>query len=222
MVHEDAESGIFCSMMRTLVGIVSAFFLTCVGPAALGAWDRELADEAAEILDGADSFAAAIVQHDRIHPVDGRAIRLEPEPFAIVIVMHEPDGVLVNASPEPDFYDGIRAGRSLDEILDEPDMFMGMAEYFFNPDRELFVSEVFPHYVFFNAFDQHRYDFVHLTPNRVIGYRSVAYLYDLDGETGRHPIAEWGSPLYLSFYYTIFDEGERVEIQNATTKIEFN
>ena len=185
------------------------------------AWDLDLAMEAGSLLGEQEFFAAAIVQDGELHPVRNAPIRLRREPFAIVVVTHEPDGVLVNASPEPDFYAGIRNDESLDEILDEPEMFMGMAEYFFNPDRELFVSTVFPHYLFFNSHSEHRYDFVHLTPREVIGYRTVEYLLDIDTGSGRYSVAEWEGPLYLSFYYTAFENGERIEIQRKSAKVVF-
>ncbi|MFW5683809.1 MAG: hypothetical protein ACOC1I_03070 [Spirochaetota bacterium] len=206
------------SVKRAILGVAMGMMAAALVPA----WDLELADGAAALLNDRDYFAAAIVSNRTLYPVRNREITIPAEPFAIVVVMHEPDGLLVNASATPEFYEGIRSRRTLPEILDEPAMFMGMAEYLFNEEQTLYVSSTFPHYVFFNAFDEHRYDFVHLTPDRVIGYRTVRYLLPIDNDSVTASVAEWDRPLYLSFYYTLFENGERVELQRATIKLTFN
>ena len=101
-------------------------------------------------------------------------------------------------------------------------MFMGMAEYYFNEERTLYVSTVFPHYLFFHSFDEHRYDLVQLTREAVIGYRSVEFLFDIDTGADAVAVSEWRGPLYLSFYYSHFrDDGSREEIQRSSTEIRF-
>jgi hypothetical protein len=215
-----SKSGIFTDMRRVLLTkpVLLMVFFTISG--AVSAWNLDTADQVSRLLGESDYFAAAIVQGDRVVPVAGGRIEIDRRPFAVVIVTHEPAGLLVNASREPALHDGIRAGRSLPEILPEPEMFMGMAEYLFNPDRELFVTSASPHYFFFASYDQHRYDFVHLAPGAVIGYRTVEYLRDLD-EGGRYSVETWSGPLYLSFLFTRFDDGVRVELQRTTTLINF-
>ena len=188
----------------------------------LPAFNPTLADEARSLLRDGDAYAAALLQDGTLHPVRNGRVTLDPAPFVVVVVMPQPDGLLVNASPDPDFYDGIRSNRSLPEILDEPAMFMGMAEYFFNEERTLYVSRVSPHYFFFHSFDQHRYDLVQLTRDVVIGYRSVEFLSDSDAGADPVAVGEWEGPLYLSFYYTLFrDDGSREEIQRSSTEIRF-
>lgn len=193
--------------------------LVAIGAPVHG-WDLEMVDRATELLEDEEFFAAAIYQNGELQPVRNGPIRLRRAPFAVVVVMNEPGGILLNASPIPNFYDGIRDGRSIPEILEEPELFMGMAEWFFNPDRELYVSAVAPHYLFFTSFEQHRYDFVHLTPDAVVGHRTVSFLRDIDGEEGVVGVEEWRGPLYLSFYATNFDGATRVELQAATVRID--
>jgi len=190
--------------------------------AALSAWDLDLAERARLLLGEDDHFAAAIVQDGRLVPVRNGEIRLRAAGFAIVIVTPEPAGLLVNASASPGLSSDIRAGRPLVEILDEPDMFMGMAEYYFNEERSLYVSDVYPHYLFFSSADEHRYDFVHIAPGAVIGYRTVEQLVDIDSDATRYPVAGWPGPLYLSFVSSYFDQGRRVELQRAAALLRFD
>ena len=158
-------------------------------------WTASIAEATEPLLGPDDYFSAAVVQNGRLFPVRNAGIRLRPEPFAVLIVTRGPAGVLVNASPEPDFYDGVRANLPLTAILDEPAMLMGMAEYYLNEERSLFVSEIFPHYVVFTSQPEHRYDFVHLTRHAVIGYRTVEYLLDMETTGALYPVSEWRAPL---------------------------
>lgn len=215
---KDVKSARARSAARTVI-VAAALVLASLTPAH--GWDIETARRAEELLGEEELFAAALYQDGTVQPVNNQPVTLRRAPFAVLVVTPEPGGILLNASPIPNFYDGIRSDRSIPEILDEPDLFMGMAEWFFNPDRELYVSTLSPHYLFFTSFEQHRYDFVHLTPDAVIGYRSVAFLRDIDGEAGVLAIDEWAGPLYLSFYATVFEDGARIELQSRTVRIDF-
>ncbi len=203
------------------------FLLVLVSPSVpADEWDRERAAETASLLHSDQWFAAALFQDGALHPVLNRRIALRPAPFAIVVAMHEPDGLLVNANVAPDIYRGVVKKRSLDEILDEPDMFMGMAETLFNEERTLYVSASSPHYLYYFTPEDHRYDRIDIIDGVVIGHRFVEFLWDLEGEgfggpSGTVPVEEMVEPLYLSFFYATWEAEGRVEHQSAAVEVVF-
>jgi len=196
-------------------------------------WNLSLAGEARELLEKNDHFAAALLQDGVLRPVANDSIVLRLASFSIVLITHEPNGVLMNASVRPTFYDGVRDGLALDRILEDPGMFMGMAEPLFNRERSLYVSEVYPHYLFYTDHLAHRFDFVHIaagtaddgTGSAVIGVREVEFLWDIDGSAWPEreivPVDALATPLYLSFFATIFEKNERVELQRLSAELLF-
>ena len=189
-------------------------------------YDATVAAEAAAHLQSDQWFVAAIFQDGVLHPVRNQRVVLRPAPFAIVVAMHEPDGLLVNASVKPDICRGVVKKRSLDEILEEPDMFMGMAEALFNEEHALYVSAISPHYFYYFAPEDHRYDRVDLVDGAVVGHRLVEHLWDLEGEgfagpSGMIAMEEMTVPLYLSFFYTTWETEGRVEHQRAAVELVF-
>ncbi|TFH05054.1 MAG: hypothetical protein E4H09_02655, partial [Spirochaetales bacterium] len=134
----------------TKMAIAALALMALGGMVSAQNWNLELAEEAFSLFGDDDYFAAAIEQDGVLHPVANGEILLRPAPFGIVLVFNGPDGILMNANRLPLFFNGIRKGKDLAGILEEPGMFMGMAEGVFNYDRTLMVSDTLPHYLYFS------------------------------------------------------------------------
>jgi hypothetical protein len=185
-------------------------------------WDMELAEEAAAMLVGERYFAAGILQDGRLSPIEDDRIDLSRRPFSIVLVTHEPTGVLLNLSHESHLYYGIRAGMGLDQILEEPEMFMGMAEGLFNEEQTLYLTGTMAHYLFFSDHETHRFSFVQMLPGAIIGVREVRYLWDMEDTGETWPVESFGGPLYISLIHSVYESGQRTELQRATAELVFH
>lgn len=219
-------------LRRVIANLLAASFLLAAIGTPLFAqntphtWNESLARQASTLLRDDEWFAAAIVQDGLLYPVEGQRVTLRPAPFAVVIVTHEPDGILMNASVRPDIYRGVVKKRTLDEILAEPGMFMGMAEGLFNDEETLFVSEVMPHYFFYSSESEHRYDEVEFIDGAVVGHRLVSFLRDLEGDGFGGPqqvipMSAMRVDLYLSFFHTSWEGVRQLENQSEAVQLEF-
>ena len=187
-------------------------------------WNLDMAEALFSRFSENDYLAAGIVQNGQFFPVRNREIELDHAPFAIVVLFYGADGILVNATTDSLFYNGIRKGKDVDEILAEPEMFMGMAEGLFNDTRSLLLTRTAAHYWYFSDIFDHRFDFIQSYPGHVIGYRWIDFLQDIDGDSwaGEQSVitpGELNQPLYLSFFYQYWQDGSRVYLQSETAKL---
>ncbi len=95
-------------------------------------------------------FSIQIIQENQIIPVINNEVKINRVPFTLVLILKEKIGVLTNFSVKPLLYDGFSHGKPLSKILEEPDMFMGMAEYNLNPDKCICIDNILPHYLYYD------------------------------------------------------------------------
>jgi len=116
---------------------------------------------------------------------DGRIINfiddtaaIKRAPFRIVFNFKRPDGLLVNASYEPDSLSSARAGAELRMIPGFTST--GIAEEPFNRDYSMFVSSDSPNYWYYYDDSDTRFDFVLKEDGLLKCRRSVSSIIDLD------------------------------------------
>ena len=155
---------------------------------------------------GADAppvFGVGIEQHGVEIPIVDHVVRLDRGPFTLVLIYPEYMGVLANFSLSPTLVCGMATGKTFDEILEEPGMFMGVAEESGNPKRAVFVDNAAPHYLYVEENDD-RFGNVIVTHDSVVGRRVIAAVRAIGGnlvpieQTGFHRLyivlvhADWG------------------------------
>ncbi len=126
---------------------------------------------------GADAppavFGVGIEQQGADIPIVDHVVGLDRGPFTLVLTYPEYMGVLANFSLSPALVCGMATGKTFDEILEEPGMFMGVAEESRNPKRAIFIDDAAPHYLYAEE-DDDRFGDVRVTPDSVVGRREIA------------------------------------------------
>lgn len=168
-------------------------------------------------------FGVYLEQNGETRDAHAGTVILEKAPFTLVLVLKEPAGILVNFSLDDRLYRGFRMRKTLADILDEPDLFMGIAEDNFNPRRRIFIDDIAPHFLFFQDEENHRFDAVFPFGNYLICKRTVGYYTFLSDLETIFPIERLpGRILYLSLFYGDYDDNwERVELQKTALQIDF-
>lgn len=169
-------------------------------------------------------FSVFIEQGGETAAVRNGRVEIGKTVFALVLVMKEPLGVLANFSLDDQMYRGFRRGKLLSEIMDEPDMFMGLAEENFNRRQRIFIDDSAPHYLFFQDQNNHRFDEIYKAGDYFICKRTIGYYALLSAVESVIPIELLaGDTLYISFLYSDYDENwERVELQKEALRIDFD
>lgn len=168
-------------------------------------------------------FDYYILQDGVSRGISNHEITLEKAPFTLVIIMKEPIGVLTNFSTISLLYDGILKNLTISEILENADAYMGMAEYERNPDEEIFIHDVYPHYLYYATDMEHRFSTVEYRDGLYYCYRKISnYRYN-DTMDVVKPIHELDvDTLYISMvYHTWTDDYDRIYKQHDTFKINF-
>ncbi len=187
------------------------------------------ADEA-EVLVALERLAASekifdvlIEQNGTIAPISGHRIELERGPLTFILLFKEPLGVLVNFSFEETLFNGFRDGKSLSDILEDPDLFMGMGEDLFNPEEEIWIDPVAPHYFFYESGENHRFSKVIKNKAGIICRRVISYFRFEAGGSSQIPVKYLPSEnLFVSLLLAEYDESyNRVEQQRGYLELFF-
>ena len=142
------------------------------------------------------TFEVRIEQHGEIVPIKNHSVNLDAAPFAIIFVMSEPYGVLINGSFDKTSY----------KLAGDPDIGRysipglkgtGMAERLENPNKEIMIKDSAPSYWFYDpGAGQHRFDKVTAEGSEIHCRREIERVFDLNTgdiiKTG-----ELSKPLYL-------------------------
>lgn len=107
-------------------------------------------------------------------PVADHQVRLAKQPFTIVLYLRQPDGILVNASFDPQSFTQARNGTPFADIAGFADL--GMAEEPFNPKTLLMTSNRAPHYWYYEHDANHRFNQVTARQNILICERIVGQI----------------------------------------------
>lgn len=114
------------------------------------------------------------MQNGAMIPVRNHQVILKKQPFTIVLSLRQPDGILVNASFDPQSFNQARAGAPFADIAGFSDL--GMAEEPFNPKTLLMTSNEAPHYWYYENNASHRFNQVTSQQNRLICERIVGQI----------------------------------------------
>jgi hypothetical protein len=111
----------------------------------------------------------------------------------------------------------------LGEILEEPGMFMGMADSMFNPENSLIIADEAANYWFYSNQEAHRFNKVEEVNGSFICYREIEIFYFqfVDFPVTVEEYIE--NFLYFAFLYSEFDDDyNTIELQSGCLKIIFN
>lgn len=168
-------------------------------------------------------FNVFIEQDGGIIEIDDFRVLLAKRPFTLILELTQPMGILVNFSFDGSLARGFNGRQSLDELLPEPDLFMGMAEEMFNPDAAIYIDVVSPHYLFYNNSEEHRFSDVDMAGNSLLCRRDIGYFKVLGlGESLRRIEELDQDSLFVSLLYSEFGEDwRRIEKQKRGFQILF-
>ena len=180
-------------------------------------------DYAAYTIEEGKHFAVYVEQGGETLTIRNNRVGMEKSDFTLVLVMKDKLGVLANFSLEDRLFRGFKRGKSLEDILDEPDLFMGLAEENFNQRQRVFIDEYTPHYLFFDDPDNHRFNEILMSGDYYICKRVISYYAFLNAVESAIPIELLsGDTLFISLLYSDYNENwERVELQKEALKIDF-
>lgn len=145
--------------------------------------------------------------------VSGSTVLLQRAPFTVWIVYTGTPHASLNVSSERGIYDAIGYEWALRDNFDDYEMIMGMAEYPYNQDRELFMSESGVHYLI-NPFGEaeHRFNQLYYggpEPIFMAGGRDVESIFDTTNwdDQASYAISELPfDSLYLTLFYSEPDD----------------
>lgn len=224
---------------RRLIFIVTigAMLLFLAGSA--GAQEAEIRRLLEDFPQGEDYFRVFVEQEGRIAEATGGVVNLDRRPFTLVLVFRDPSGpgetpgessksgksvgVLANFSFRDVICRGFREEKSLGEILENPDNFMGMAEHLFNVEEKIVVDDVVPHYLYYDASDNHRFSSVTQMHGVLVCRRRIAYYSHLDSIEQKSPVEQiqWDR-LFISLLHSRYGQNyQRIEIQRECIEIDF-
>jgi hypothetical protein len=192
------------------------------------AWGKSNADESTirRLQTELNYFEVSIEQNGKNVEIINNTAELKKEPFTVVLhfqlyhltrPLKKPFGALVNFSFDDHIFRGFRARKKLDDILEKPEAFMGMAEGLFNKEEFILIDHVQPHYFFYKDETEHR--FSEVTTNKYRGYiickRRVSFYSTSKSNFAKIPIQEIEkNNLYVSILYSEPDRyGKRIEKQ---------
>ncbi len=218
-----------------------------------GAQEAEIQRLLGDFPQGDDYFRVFIEQRGRVAVATGGVVSLNRKPFTLVLVFRDPSGpeetsgpkgppgpkgpsdsgessnsgkpvgVLVNFSFRDVICSGFREGKSLGEILENPDNFMGMAEHLFNPEEKIVVDDVLPHYLYYETNESHRFSSVTRMNGVVVCRRRIAYYSYLDSIEQKSPVEQiQGMRLFVSLLHSQYGKNyQRIEKQRQCIEIDF-
>ncbi len=168
-------------------------------------------------------FSIAIEQHGQTVPVRNNRLALDKAPFTLVVIMKEPLGVLVNFSESSALFKGFLKKRSLDRILPNPDLFMGIAEAPGNEMEVMLIDDVSPHFLYYTDGASHRFSRTEMKQDHIVCRRIISNFTSYDDDFAPYPLEKFtGDIIYLSFLYGEWDEDyNRIELQKEALKVIF-
>lgn len=167
-------------------------------------------------------FRMEIIQDGKEVPLVDNSYDLERKPFVFRFTIPSPMAISLNASFKPESYQKTESGEPMTAI--EGFKWGGMADYRFNPEKSLLISDMAFNYWYYTAADDHRFDHNVTHSDYITCLRSVELISDTNpDETVEIPIGELKEDtIYLSiFSFTRNEEGERVEKQREYAKLKF-
>ncbi len=216
---------------RRLILYAAAGFtlLLLVGSFGAGAQETEVQRLIDDFLETEHYFRVFVEQEGQVATASEGVVSLDRKPFTLVLFFRDASSskntsaVLANFSFKNVICSGFRQGKSLGEFLDNPDNFMGMAEHIFNAEEKIVVDEVVPHYLYYDASDNHRFSSVTQRDGVLVCRRRIAHYSYLESIEQKSPVEQiqWDK-LYISLLYSQYGKNyQRIEKQRACLEIKF-
>jgi len=165
-----------------------------------------------------EHFAVALAQHGKLLGADNHRVELSRDPFIVMVLFREPDGVLINVSDKDTAYRAAAAGVDLDRLPGFGET--GMAEWLFNKERDILVADDAPSYWYFTSDEDHRFDApCERDDSVVLCQRTVEKLSYLGGAS--IPVEQAPDRLFLVFAKTRWDRGQHVEMARDHVALDF-
>lgn len=167
-------------------------------------------------------FRMEIIQDGKVVPLVDNGYELERKPFVFRFNIPAPMAVSVNASFKPESYLKTESGEPMTAI--EGFKWGGMADYRFNRDKSLLISDLAFNYWYYTAADDHRFDHNVTHGENITCLRTVELISDTNPEEIVDiPVGELKEEtIYLSiFSFTRNEEGEPVEKQREYARLMF-
>lgn len=168
-------------------------------------------------------FEVVIMQYDVPVEIEDHEVELDRAPFQLVMIYTQPMGVLVNFSFDEEHYLGFEQGLDLDEIFENPNRFMGIAENSFNPDKCVTVDEYRSHKLDYQSAQNNRFDLINVGTNSIICTRTIESIQASEDTSDVLSISDiTNRNIYMIFHYSEWDDNyERVELQRDYVKVSF-
>lgn len=166
-------------------------------------------------------FHVLIEQDGKILKIKNGKVKLDKSEFNIVIELHEPMGLLINASFNKKTYKSASKGKPKSELLGFQNT--GMAEGILNTNKEIFISNKSPSYWYYSDEKNNRFNSVEVIDGKYKCRRTISNLYNIDDRLNIN-IKDVEKPLYLVFI--LYKRGKRItneiEIKREYIKIKWN
>lgn len=147
-------------------------------------------------------------------------VTLIPAEFDIIIEFKNPNGVHISCSFEKTTYKMAAKGNHLNELPGFTAI--GMADYKFNPEQQIMIKDSSANYWFYDNEDEHRFNNVTVTENKIIGTRTISNVYMVDTKETIQ-LSDISDDMYLVFLsYTQTDyKSEKVEVHREYYKLKW-
>lgn len=144
-----------------------------------------------------------IVQDGKVIEATNDVFRLNPKTFSFQIRATGVEGFLIGVTADEDIYRSALGDADLEVMwFDET----GMAESFFNGDKEVFVNDEAPSYWYFSSTKDHRFDLgANGNADSWQAFRTVKSFYFMNTEK-TVSVSKMTKPLYFFFYLPVYDE----------------
>ncbi|RKX73454.1 MAG: hypothetical protein DRP87_18875, partial [Spirochaetes bacterium] len=155
------------------------------------------------MLEDEKFFQVHIRQNGKILKREHHAVKLTKSPFDVVFILKKPMAVFMQVSFDPSLWEGLRSGKNLKELLGVSSPFsgMGIAEYNFNPEEQVFVGDEGAHYLFYYGDEEHRFSRVEKKNGYIYAQRKIAF-YKTELQDRKVPMFRIDrDAIYLIFYY---------------------
>ncbi|MEC4114996.1 hypothetical protein [Myroides pelagicus] len=149
------------------------------------------------------NISVNVIQNGELIPAKDGIINLKSEEFTFEITAEHLTSFLIGITTTKELYTATLADYELQQPWFKS---YAMADYPFNPNRELLLSDQAPNYWHFTSPEDHRFDHSPQGTNEHwTAKRTIRTLNDLHNKK-TIPINEFKNSVYLYFYSPIYDD----------------
>lgn len=169
-----------------------------------------------------NSFDISIMQNGQIIEIVDNTAVIKRNNFSVIIKFRNPDGILINASFNPESYNNAIIGNPLSELKGFKST--GIADVLFNPEGSLFISDEAPNYWYYTNENDHRFNSVTKLETEIICQRDIKKIINIDDNSETDIINLEKDGIYLVFIKSYWSEDftKQVETARKTLQIKFS